>query len=164
MCLVSYRVVLIFRLFFLRLCCDRGQLGFVPGNLKKATFELSSLVGRLENKKAAGYSFSPSVNHLRHINGFQIFQRMPRGKAKVLRSHGTHILRLASCLKGHDDTVGILVTELLDLTEFLGIKKKKKKKKRSVRLNLRNFYESNFSQRIIPVLTTKCGISSSFSS
>lgn len=34
----------------------------------------------------------------------------------------THILCFTSCLKGHDDTVGVLITDVLDLTEFLRLK------------------------------------------
>lgn len=131
-CDVSYRIVLIFSLFLLWLCCNRGRLGLVPGNLQHTTFELSSLVSCLENKTvgqlqviAFTYFVPEKPKDFWYFNNFRWLYERGRDRL-VWFSHVTYILCFASCLKGHDNTVGVLVTDILDLTIFLTLKEKTK--------------------------------------
>lgn len=58
----------------------------------------------------------------------------------------THILCFTSCLKCHDDTVGVLITDVLDLTEFLRLKNQNERSiiKYSVQLpfNISSFWSN----------------------
>lgn len=41
----------------------------------------------------------------------------------IIMSHATYVLCFTSRLKGHDDTVGVLVADFLNLAKFLRLKK-----------------------------------------
>jgi len=105
---VSYRIVLIFGLLHLRLRRSQRRLRLVPGDLQHATFELCPLVRRLEETNRRTW--------IRWL-WFQsiIFIRL----LSVIVFGDAHVLGFAPRLEGHDDAVGVLVSDVFDLAEIL---------------------------------------------
>lgn len=115
---VSYRTVLVFSLILLWLCSNGGRLGLVPRNLQHAAFKLSSLVSCLEKTQTSQFKIS-----FNRFGTFKIIIKKNSGQPDLISSHVTYILCFTSCLKGHDDAVCILITDILDLTKFLRLKR-----------------------------------------